>query len=78
MCERGLVPGRDVGIVGYDDSMVCVSLDVPLTSVKIDSYGMGRRAAQFLLDVGGEWTAHRSASIILTPELAIRQSTQRR
>lgn len=77
VCERGLVPGRDVGIVGYDDSMVCVSLDVPLTSVKIDSYGMGRRAAQFLLDVGRQWLAHRSTSIILNPELTARQSTQR-
>jgi DNA-binding LacI/PurR family transcriptional regulator len=75
--ERGLVPGRDVGIVGYDDSMVCVTLDIPLTSVKVDSYELGRQAAQFLLDVGGQWASHRSASIILTPELVARQSTER-
>lgn len=75
--DRGLVPGRDIGIVGYDDSMVCVVLDIPLTSVKVDSYEMGRRAAQFLLDVGSRWASHRSASIILTPELVARQSTQR-
>ena len=30
-CERGRVPGREIGITGYDDSMVCVSMDVPLT-----------------------------------------------
>lgn len=77
VCERGLAPGRDVGIVGYDDSMVCVSLDIPLTSVKIDSYGMGRQAAQFLLDTSAKWASYRSTSIILTPELSVRQSTSR-
>jgi len=75
--ERGLVPGRDIGIVGYDDSLVCVSLEVPLTSVRVDSYELGRQAAQFLLDVGDRWALHRSASIILTPELMMRQSTAR-
>ncbi len=76
VCERGLVPGRDVGIVGYDDSMVCVSLDVPLTSVKIHSYDMGRRAGELLLGANaGPSDPH--AAIILAPELAVRQSTAR-
>ena len=77
VCERGRVPGREIGITGYDDSMVCVSMDVPLTSVKIHSAEMGQRAAQLLLDLGGTWKDNRDTSVVLMPELAIRQSTSR-
>lgn len=77
VCERGKVAGRDVGIVGYDDSMVCVSLDIPLTSVKIHSDELGRRAAQLLFDIAAEWDGNRNTSIVLMPELTARQSTSR-
>jgi len=77
VCERGKVPGRDIGIVGYDDSMLCVSLDIPLTSVKIHSSEMGRKAAQLLADIGPQWEAARNTSVVLMPELAERQSTAR-
>ncbi len=68
--EHGLVPGRDVGIVGYDDSVICGSMAVPLTSVRIHSYEMGRRAAALLLKPA-------RTTVVLEPELAVRQSTRR-
>ncbi len=77
ICERSRIPGREIGIVGYDDSMVCVSMDVPLTTVKIHSVEMGQRAAQLLLDLGAKWNENRNTSVVLMPELAIRQSTSR-
>jgi DNA-binding LacI/PurR family transcriptional regulator len=70
VCERGLVPGRDVGIVGHDDSVICGSMAVPLTSVKIHSYKMGRHAAALLL-------RPTQPAVVLEPELAVRQSTLR-
>ena len=76
VCERGLVPGRDVGIVGYDDSPVCGSLDVPLSSVKIHSFEMGRKAAQLLFDANLRSAIGRNVSVILPPDLAVRESSQ--
>jgi len=76
VCERGLVPGRDVGIVGYDDSPVCGSLDVPLSSVKIHSFEMGRKAAQLLFDANLRPAVGRHVSVIMPPDLAVRESSQ--
>lgn len=78
VCERGLVPGRDVGIVGYDDTLICRSLEAPLTSVKIHSFEMGREAAQLLFKVALQTNVDRNASIILTPDLVVRESSTRR
>ena len=77
ICERDLVPGRDVGIVGYDDSLVCRSLEIPLTSVKIHSFEMGQKAAQFLFDGPHGTAPGGNPSIILPPDLVVRESSTR-
>nr|MBL0714833.1 substrate-binding domain-containing protein [Desulfobacterales bacterium] len=77
VCERNLVPGRDVGIVGYDDSLVCRSLEIPLTSVKTHSFEMGRKAAQLLFDGTLETAPGCNTSIILPPDLVVRESSTR-
>lgn len=76
--ERGLMPGRDVGIVGYDDSTVCQLVDVPLSSVKLPSFELGRRSAELLFDFMARPGTPKSTAIILNPELRARKSSQRR
>jgi len=77
VCERGLVPGRDVGIVGYDDSPVCRTLEIPLSSVRIHAFELGRKAAQLLFDANQRSALDPNASVILPPDLAIRESSTR-
>ncbi|MEO9228770.1 MAG: LacI family DNA-binding transcriptional regulator [Devosia sp.] len=43
------IPGR-IGIAGYGDMDLAAQLYPPLTTVKVDRYQMGRRAARQLLD----------------------------
>lgn len=75
--ERGLFPGRDVGIVGYDDTAVCHTLSPQLSSVKIHSFELGRQAAELLFDRISGARADGTTSIILTPDLVARKSSCR-
>lgn len=47
--ELGLVPGRDLAIMGYDDSDAARMTDPPLSSVHVPFFDMGRLAAERLL-----------------------------
>lgn len=53
MRERGVEPGRDIAIVGYDDSDAARVTDPPLTSVSVPFFEMGRTAAERLLQAIG-------------------------
>lgn len=53
MRERGVEPGRDIAIVGYDDSEAARVTDPPLTSVSVPFFEMGRTAAERLLQAIG-------------------------
>lgn len=48
--ERGFVPGRDLAIVGYDDSDAAKVTDLSLTTVHVPFYEMGHLAACKILD----------------------------
>lgn len=55
--EKGLTPGRDVRIVGHDDSNLCNILSVPLSSVSPRAMEMGKEAIKMLtglIDGSGE------------------------
>ena len=70
--RSGLVPGRDVSVVGIDDHPVAELLD--LTTVRQDPVEQGRRAAQLLLGLlAGEATGDLHTT--LPTELVIRGST---
>lgn len=70
--ERGLQPGRDVAVVGYNDIPVAAHLPVPLTTVHSPMFEMGSAAMSVLLDrVQGRPTRSRR----LRPELVARAST---
>ncbi|SFM15505.1 LacI family transcriptional regulator [Paenibacillus sp. 1_12] len=70
--ELGWEAGRDVAIVGYDDSDAARVTDPPLTSVSVPFYDMGSLAAERLLaQVNGE---QGSFQVKLDTELVVRQS----
>lgn len=71
LAERGIRVPEDVGIVGYNDCRLAVSLPVPLTSVAYPKYEIGSRAAELLLD-GGD---HTGEVVVVPPHLVIRGST---
>lgn len=73
--EKGLIVGKDVLVVGYDNTGVCESLPVKLTSVKFQTYDIGVGAAGLLLDMMNGETVLSNKIIVLQPELVVRQSS---
>jgi LacI family transcriptional regulator len=49
IARNGLVAGRDIGVVGFDDTTEARHVSPALTTVSIDSGSLGERAAQMLL-----------------------------
>ena len=49
--EHGHEPGRDIAVIGFDDSAVATSLVPALTTVRQPSHDQGRHMATMLLDV---------------------------
>ncbi len=68
----GLLPGRDVAVVGFNDVSVAAVLPIPLTTVRSPMVQMGRRGVQLLLEVLG---GGRVESELLQPELVVRESS---
>ncbi len=60
----------DVAIIGFDDSPLAAATQPPLSSVKQPIEAMGREMAR-LVRTNGHATQH----LILSPEIAVRQST---
>ncbi len=72
--SRGLIVGRDISIVGYDDSPLIAFTDPPLTTVRQPVTAMGSAAVSALLSqIAGE-PAPRS-ELLFYPELIVREST---
>ncbi|MDF2726063.1 MAG: regA, partial [Paenibacillus sp.] len=73
---KGLVVGKDVLVVGYDNTSVCESMPVKLTSVKFQTYEIGVGAAGLLLNMMNGETVNSNKIVVLQPELVVRQSSQ--
>lgn len=71
--ERGLTPGSDVAVVGYNDLALSAELPIPLSSVRAPLYETGEHAADLLCrkldgeDVHGE----RLAPMLITRESSL-------
>jgi DNA-binding LacI/PurR family transcriptional regulator len=74
--ECGLRVPEDISIVGYDNVEHSPYTQPPLTTVAQDFHKLGRLAAEYLLSLieDPETPVHQR---VLSPELIIRQSTQR-
>jgi len=69
---------EDVAVIGcgnlhYDDS-----LRVPLSSIDQHSHQIGKEAARITLGILSAKTPPKAETVVLKPELVVRQSTQRR
>ena len=76
--ENGVRIPEDVAVIGcgnlhYDDS-----LRVPLSSIDQHSQQIGKEAARIALGILSAKTPPKPETVVLKPELVIRQSTQRR
>ncbi len=47
--SKGLVPGRDVGLIAINDGLFYDHLPVPISVLTADFYGMGVAAARFVM-----------------------------
>lgn len=63
----------DVAVIGFDDSPIASATQPPLSSVKQPVEEMGREMARLVLDTSGR--EHSPRQMILSPELAVREST---
>jgi len=72
--ERGLVVGRDVAVIGFDDVPLAAHFRPTLTTIRQPIYDIGKMLSQTLIKIiNGEELAQRQ--IILQPELVIRESS---
>ena len=70
--DKGLMPGKDIAVVGFNDIPLAHELIVPLTSVRLPLTEMGQHAVELLLKrIKGEPVT----SIMLTPQLQVRASS---
>ncbi|MFE0023119.1 LacI family DNA-binding transcriptional regulator [Amycolatopsis sp. NPDC059021] len=76
LAERGLRPGRDIGIVSFDDAPWTTLIDPPLTVVAQPAYDVGRVAADLLLARIGDSTRE-PATVTLKARLIERRSSRR-
>lgn len=71
--ERGLKVPEDVSVVGFDDQPEAAYFLPPLTSIRQDFQGLGRRCMQLLLSIIEERPFQ--ASAFVAPELVVRASS---
>ncbi len=77
--KRGIVCPAGMSVTGFNDMPMVDRFDPPLTTVRVQQYQVGRRAAEILLDLirGGEPEAPPLATphIVMPVELIVRGST---
>lgn len=70
---KGIEPGRDFSIVGFDDVIEARTAVPALTTISVDPQGMGRRAAQLLLKQISAGKAE-AETIVSSVRLVVRDS----
>ncbi len=73
----GLHVPDDVSIIGFDDMDMMSHLSTPLTTVAQDSFAIGERAAELLIDrIEGRYGGEPRSELMLT-DLRVRDSTSK-
>jgi LacI family transcriptional regulator len=70
--DSGMAVGRDVAVVGYNDTPLAAELPIPLTSIRVPLQQMGRLAVELLL---ARMEGRTVTSVVLQPELIVRASS---
>jgi LacI family transcriptional regulator len=72
--EQGLIVGRDIAVIGFDDVPLAAYFRPSLTTIRQPIYDIGKMLSQTLIKIinGGELAQRQ---IILQPELVIRESS---
>ena len=75
LTEGGLKVPQDVGIIGFDDSMLAVLRNLKLTTMKMPVRQMGKAAVKMVMTRLNEDTVRSGPNkLILRAELIVRQS----
>ena len=67
----------DVAVVGYDETVWSKHLNPPLTTIQQPGYRLGRIAAEMLIKAIKEKKPAKPKTVVLEPELIIRESSGR-
>ncbi len=73
--EEGLRVPKDVSVLGFDDVLIALTNNPPLTTINQPLNAMGRAAASTLLKIIREEIPSQSAAIKVHPKLVVRNST---
>jgi LacI family transcriptional regulator len=76
--DAGLRIPEDIAVVGCGNVLYSDFLRVPLTSVDQDSAAIGRHAAELALSLAGAKAPLRPRTVLVTPKLVVRASSQRK
>jgi len=74
IADAGLKVGKDIAVVGYDDTHACEELEPKLTSVRPPNYEIGRLASRTLLQMLKGVTISNEQPVFLKPTLIPRES----
>ena len=73
--EQGIACPAEISLVGHNDMLGMDQLAPPLTTVRMQHYEMGHRAARLLLEALRATPGSESTTIVLRPELIVSCST---
>ena len=71
--RRGLRIPEDLSVAAMDDIPMTMLSDPPLTTVRVDRYGLGRQATEMLIGLVQKTYAG-PVKVTLKPELVVRAS----
>ena len=78
LTEAGLRVPDDAALIGYDDSPICGSIPVPLTTVRYPKYETGWAAGELLWRAIAGPALAGDELVTINPELCVRESCGRR
>jgi LacI family transcriptional regulator len=70
--DLGLIAGRDIAVIGYNDVSVAAELPIPLTTIRSPMHAMGHRAVELLVR---KLEGDEVPSELLVPTLVARATT---
>jgi DNA-binding LacI/PurR family transcriptional regulator len=72
--EHGLRVSDDIGVIGYDNTSICETMQIKLTSMSYRNYEIGSNAAQILCKMIQDDNIPAERLIVFQPELVVRNS----